>query len=141
MRNGHGIFRDALTLAIDTLQGVGEVRGGDGRLGNGDLHLVLFGLEVELAVGLAAGFLVLLVLVLLLLVGFGRQVAEGADLAGGRGAGERGGRAAGGRGLGRARRGGSGRLVFVVTEGVGVCFADDFGALLGDNLLALGEFL
>lgn len=50
MRHRRGVLRDALLLPVDTLQGVVEVCRLDGRLGNGDLHLVLFGFEVKFAV-------------------------------------------------------------------------------------------
>lgn len=71
VRHCHGIVRDTLALTVNALQGVVKVGGGDGRLGDGDLHLILLGPEVELAVvaGLLAGLLVLLPGVLVLVLG------------------------------------------------------------------------
>lgn len=65
------VLRYAFLLTVDALQGVHEISSGHGRLGDGDLHLVLFGLEVE--------GLVFLALVLLLPVLVFADIAEGLD--------------------------------------------------------------
>ena len=71
------VLRDALALAVDALQRVQEVRRGDGRLGDGDLHLLLLELEVEGPLSALAALLVLLALLVLVFA----EVAEGAHRA------------------------------------------------------------
>ena len=77
---GSLVLRNAFLLAVDALEGVGEVRGSNRRLGDVSLHLFLLGLQVE-----SLRFFALLVLLFLVLF----RIAERLDSARDWGTGER----------------------------------------------------
>jgi hypothetical protein len=114
--HGGGVLRDAFLLSVDALKQVGQVDRCHGGVGYVRLHVVLLGLEVELF-DLPWLFALFLVLVL---------------------AGRRLGCRGGGHGRRSPRR--RGDRLLVVFEGI-VSLPDDLGLLLGDDELALGEFL